>query len=127
MLITLLLSGFLALNPFQPAPAVPFVAAGPVGSIDACRIYGSIFLETDPRRRAQCFASVYLEPEEAFADVLVYQEDNKLFADKAGFWYFTRARDFADYVLFVTDKRALTDFSIQYTKVRSYAGCRAQR
>jgi hypothetical protein len=69
---------------------------------------------------------VYLEPDEAFADVLVFKESNKLFADKTGFWYFTMARDFADYALFVTDKRNLADFSIHYTDVRSYAGCRKQ-
>ncbi|QIX62086.1 hypothetical protein HER32_13175 [Hymenobacter sp. BT18] len=123
MLATLLLSGLLTLNPFQPIPAVPFAALA-VSSVEPCQIYGSIFLEKDPRRRSQCFATVYVEPEEAFADVLVYQENNKLFADKAGFWYFTGARDFADYALFVTDNRSLADFSIQYTKIRSYAGCR---
>ncbi|UOQ73846.1 DUF6150 family protein [Hymenobacter cellulosilyticus] len=128
MLASLLLSGLLALNPFRPALPVPFVApaAAPVGSIDPCRIYGSIYLETDPNRRSYCFATVYLEPDEAFADLLVYQEDNKLFADKAGFWYQTPTRDFADYVLFVTDKRALADFYIYYTKSRSFAGCRKQ-
>ncbi|TGE20786.1 hypothetical protein E5K00_19980 [Hymenobacter aquaticus] len=115
----------MALNPFRAAPRVPFVAsAAPVGSIDPCLIYGSVYLETDPYRRSYCFATVYQEPEEAFSDLLVFQEENKLFADKAGFWYQTSARDFADYVLFVTDKRALADFSIHYTKSRSFAGCR---
>lgn len=128
MLLSLLLSGWLALNPFRAVPPVPFVApaASSFGSIDPCRIYGSIYLETDPYRRSYCFATVYQEPEEGFADLLVYQEDNKLFADKAGFWYQTSARDFADYVLFITDKRALADFSIHYTKSRSFAGCRKQ-
>ncbi|WP_223284732.1 DUF6150 family protein [Hymenobacter qilianensis] len=69
---------------------------------------------------------MYLEPDQAFADVLIFKESNKLFADKAGFWYFTMARDFADYALFVTDNRNLADFSIYYTDVRSYAGCRKQ-
>ncbi|TGE14862.1 hypothetical protein E5J99_14560 [Hymenobacter elongatus] len=118
----------MALNPFRAAPRVPFVAAtvAPVGSIDPCRIYGSIYLETDPVRRSYCFATVYLEPEEAFADLLVYKEDNKLFADKAGFWYQTPTRDFADYMLYVTDNRALADFYIHYTDSRSFAGCRKQ-
>ncbi|HEX8428920.1 DUF6150 family protein [Hymenobacter sp.] len=127
MLHSLLLSGLLALNPFAaPAPRVPFAAPVSVASLEPCRIYGTIYLERDPRRRGICFGVVYEEPEEAFADVLVYAEDNKLFADKAGLWYFTEARDFADYVLFVSDKRALADFSIHYTKVRSFAGCRQQ-
>lgn len=122
----LLLAGLLALNPFSPPPRAPFVVAAPTGSVEPCRIYGSVFLETNPARRGFCFATVYLEPEEAFADVLVYREDNKLFADKAGFWYLSPGPNFADYVLFVTANRALADFSITYTEVRSFAGCRKQ-
>ncbi|WP_242478856.1 DUF6150 family protein [Hymenobacter lapidiphilus] len=125
MLSPLLLSGLLALNPFAAPPRVPLVASAAVlGSIDPCRIYGSVYLERDPSRRNFCFATVYIEPEEAFADLLVYPETNKLFADRAGLWYLTEARDFADYALFVTDNRNLADFSFQYTKVRNYAGCR---
>jgi len=128
MLTTLLLSGMLALNPFRPQPPVPFVAvaAAPTGSLEPCRIYGSVYLERDSHRRGLCFGTVYEEPVEAFADVLVFQEDNKLFADKAGLWYLTDARDFADYVLFVSNNRGIADFSIHYTKVRSFAGCRKQ-
>ena len=127
MLAELLVSGLLTLNPFAvPAPRVPFVAATPAASLEPCRIYGTIYLERDPRRRSSCFGVIYEEPEEAFADVLVFAEDNKLFADKAGLWYFTEARDFADYVLFVSNKRELADFSVNYTKVRSFAGCRKQ-
>ena len=127
MLTTLFLSGMLALNPFRPQPPVPFVeAAAPAGSLEPCRIYGAIYLERDPNRRGFCFGAVYEEPEEAFADVLVFPENNKLFADKAGLWYFTEARDFADYVLFVSKDRGVADFSIHYTKVRSFAGCRRQ-
>ncbi|GGG46834.1 DUF6150 family protein [Hymenobacter glacieicola] len=125
MLTTLLLSGLLALNPFRPALPTP-LAATVVRSVDPCRLYGSVYLETDPRRRSQCFGVVYQEPEEAFADVLVYQETNKLFADKVGLWYLTDSRDFADYVLFVTDNRNLADFSFHYTKARAFAGCRKQ-
>lgn len=110
-----------------PAPISPRLAvAAPFGSIDASKIFGSIYLETDPRRKSNCFATIYEEPEQAFADVLVYKEDSKLFADKAGVWYFTPTRDFADYVLFVTNNRGLADFSIHYTKVRSYAGVQKQ-
>jgi hypothetical protein len=130
MSFSLLLFSWLTLGwgaNFAPQPA-PSPALGPrvVQSIEACRIYGSIYLETDPRRRSNCFATIYLESEEGYADLLVFKEANKLFADKAGFWYFTMARDFADYSLFVTDNRNLADFSIHYTDVRSYAGCRKQ-
>ncbi|RIY10281.1 hypothetical protein D0T11_10280 [Hymenobacter rubripertinctus] len=115
----------MALNPFAAGPRGPLaVPAAVVGSVDPCRLYGSVYLEHDPRRRSGCFAVVYLEPEEAFADLLVYPETNKLFADQAGLWYLTEGRNFADYALFVTHNRNLADFSFQYTKVRNYAGCR---
>ncbi|UOR04307.1 DUF6150 family protein [Hymenobacter aerilatus] len=127
MLAELFFAGFLTLAP--PTARVPFAAPTRVvtlGSVDPCRIYGSIFLETDPRRRNQCFATVYVEPETAFTNLMVYKEDNKLFADQAGLWAFTDARDFADYRIFVTENRNLADFTIHYTDVRSYAGCRPQ-
>lgn len=94
------------------------------GAVEPCRIYGSVYLETDPSRRPYCFGTVYVEPDEAFANVLVFKEENRLFADKAGLWYDAPARDFADYVLFVTPDRNRADFSIHYTKVRSFAGCK---
>jgi hypothetical protein len=114
MLFSFILSALLAL---APAKAV-------LASVEPCRIYGSIYLETDPRLRSNCFATVYIEPEETFADVLVYNENNKLFADKAGLWYPADNRAFADYTLFVTTDRNLAEFSIHYTKVRSFAGCK---
>ena len=110
-LLTLLLT-------FAPAKAQ---ATGP---LEPCKIYGSVYLEIDPARRSYCFGTVYVEPEEAFADLLIFKETNKLFADKAGLWADAPARDFADYVLFVTPDRAKADFSIHYTKVRSFAGCK---
>ncbi|ALW87178.1 hypothetical protein AUC43_02005 [Hymenobacter sedentarius] len=96
-------------------------AAGP---LEPCKIYGSVYLETDPSRRNYCLGTVYVEPEEAFVDLIVFKEANKLFADKAGLWADAPARDFADYVLFVTTDRSRADFSIHYTKVRSFAGCK---
>ena len=116
MFFSFLLTILLAVTP--PAQAAP------AGSVDPCRIYGSVFLETDPSRRAYCFGTVYVEPEEAFATLLVYREDNKLFADKAGLWHEAPARAFADYVLFVSADRNRADFSIHYTKIRSFAGCK---
>ncbi|KAA9331704.1 hypothetical protein F0P96_15320 [Hymenobacter busanensis] len=94
------------------------------GYADPCKIYGSIYLERDARRRGYCSATVFLEEQEAFASLVVYQETSKLFADKAGLWYITDARDFADYTVFVTDNRSLADFNIFYTKSRSFAGCK---
>ena len=119
MFFSFLLTALLALHPAaKPAKAVP------ARNIEFCKIYGSIYLETDPRLRSNCFATVYVEPEESFADVLVFQENNKLFADKAGLWYPADNRQFADYNLFVTTDRNLAEFSVHYIKVRSFAGCK---
>ena len=41
-----------------------------------------------------------------------------------GLWAEAPAPNFADYVLFVTPDRNRADFSIHYTKVRSFAGCK---
>ena len=107
-------------KPSQPAP----IPVQPVGSVEPCKIFGSVYLENDPRRANSCFAVVYVEPEQAFADVLVFNETNKLFADKAGLWCPAENREFADYALFVTTDRSRADFAIHYTKVRSFAGCK---
>jgi len=115
--LSLLLSLLLFLAPGRPL-------ATPAGSVEPCKIYGSVYLENDPGRRNSCFAVVYIEPEEAFADLLVYNENNKLFADKAGLWCPADNRQFADYSLYVTTDRSRADFAIHYTKVRSFAGCK---
>ena len=118
MFFSFLLTAVLSLHPAKAAP---------IGGVEPCKIFGSIYLETDPRLQGNCFASVYIEPEEAFADVLVYQENNKLFADKAGLWYPAENRGFADYSLFVTTDRNLAQFSVHYIKVRSFAGCKSEQ
>ena len=115
-MFSFLLPLLLALTPAKAS------AAGP---LEPCKIYGSVYLETDPARRAYCLGTVYVEPEEAFADLLVFKENNRLFADRVGLWADAPARDFADYVLLVVADRSRADFSIHYTKVRSFAGCKS--
>ena len=114
-MLSFILTALLTLAPAK-APAA--------GSLEPCKIFGQVYLETDPSRRSYCYGTVYVEPEEAFADVVIFKEDNKLFADKAGLWADAPARDFADYVLLVTTDRSRADFAIHYTKVRSFAGCK---
>jgi hypothetical protein len=112
-------------------PAV-FVSAGntfspekPVVSApDFCRIYGSVYLERDPRKKSGTQYTIYEESEEAFANLVVYQEDNKLFADAPGLWHEASNRNFADFVVFVSPNRNLADFGVYFTKTRSFAGCK---
>jgi hypothetical protein len=120
-MLSFLLSFLLLLAP----PASPSAKPGPRGSLDPCKIFGSVYLEYDPSRRNSCFGTVYVEPEEAFADLRVFVENNRLFADKTGLWYPADNREFADYTLYVTTDRSRADFAIHYIKVRSFAGCRS--
>jgi hypothetical protein len=95
-----------------------------VSAPDFCRIYGSVYLERDPRKQAGTQFTIYEETEEAFANLVVYKEDNKLFADVPGLWYITTNRDFADFVVFVSPNRNLADFGVYFTPTRSFAGCK---
>lgn len=119
LFFTFLFSWLLA----EPAPPAPLVRA-PRADVEFCQIYGAVYLERDPRERGFCAFVAYEAPEEAFADLSVFKEENRLFADKQGLWYLTPNRAFADYVVFVTPTRGQADFSIYYTPTRSFAGCR---
>ncbi|MFD2718696.1 hypothetical protein ACFST9_08210 [Hymenobacter monticola] len=125
MFFSLLLTALLATAPAPPVAAPAAKVTHVAGPLEPCKIFGSVYLETDPARRSYCYGTVYVEPEEAFADVLVFRENNKLFADKPGLWADAPARDFADYVLLVVKDRSRADFSIHYTTVRSFAGCKS--
>ena len=91
---------------------------------DYCKIYGSVYLERDPKYKNTASYTVFLGEEEVYANMIVYRESNKLFADDTAIWYITPTKAFADHILYVTDNRNLADFSVHYTTVRSYASCR---
>ncbi len=112
--------------PFLPVAAekLSFPGKPAVAASKYCRIYGSVYLERDPRRKNATQFTIYEETEEAFANLVVYKESNKLFADAEGLWYITPNRDFADFVLFVSPNRNLADFGVHFTTIRSFAGCR---
>ena len=120
----LLMTFWLTLLPYLVAPqpvATPSVTAV---KQDICRVYGSVYLERDPRYKNTAAYTVYLGDEEAFASMVVYRESNKLFADGTAIWHITNKKAFADHVLFVTDNRNFADFTVHFTDVRSYAACR---
>lgn len=89
-----------------------------------CRMFGSVHLTSDPKQRNFARYVVYIEPEETYADLLVFKENNKLFADGPGLWFMTSSRNFADHIFYVTTNRAFADFSICFTDKRTFAGCR---
>jgi hypothetical protein len=122
------LSFFLLLFSAGQPVASAFPGAVPTRTVAAesriCRMYGSVYLTSDPRQKSFARYIVFVEKEETYADLLVFRENNKLFADGPGLWYLTANRDFADHIFFVTDKRAFADFAIHYTDKRTFAGCR---
>lgn len=118
----LLITLWLALMPYMGGPA-PTAGTATV-SQDICRVYGSVYLERDPKYKNTAAYTVFLGEDEAFASMVVYRESNKLFADGTAIWHVTEKKAFADHVLFVTDNRNHADFTVHFTNVRSYAACR---
>lgn len=104
--------------------AAPVSASTEIVINDYCKIYGSVYLERDPKYRNTASYTVFVGEEEVYANMIVYRENNKLFADGTAIWYITPTKAFADHILYVTDNRNFADFSVHYTTVRSYASCR---
>ena len=105
------------------APVAPPISAR-LSEPDVCLLFGSVYLTTDPKLKNLARYQVYLEPEEAYADLVVFKENNKLFADGPGLWFVTSSRNFADHVFYVTTNRAFADFSVHFTSKRTFAGCK---
>lgn len=91
---------------------------------DVCQLFGSVYLTSDPKQKNLARYIVYIEPEEAYADLIVFKENNKLFADAPGLWFITTSRSFSDHIFFVTTNRAFADFSVHFTSKRTFAGCK---
>ncbi|WP_276499799.1 DUF6150 family protein [Pontibacter litorisediminis] len=105
---------------------LPYVNAAPAAEAarNHCQVYGSVYLERNPLYKNTASHVVFLGEEEAFANMVVYRESNKLFADGPAVWYVTPNKAFADHVLYVTDQRHQADFTVHFTDVRSFATCR---
>lgn len=103
-----------------PAAAVPTPPTSLPGN-EYCELKGAVFVE-----EVESFANykVFVEDVEAFADLMVYRESSQSFADRAGLWYFTDVRAFADFTVAFTDVKAFANFSIFFTDFKSIAGCR---
>jgi hypothetical protein len=89
-------------------------------SAQICDLYGAVFVENNPKNADYI---VFIEEAESAANMLVFQEDNRLFADKKGAWFFTKNRGTANFTIYFETDRRYADFSIYYTEVASFAGC----
>jgi len=90
-------------------------------SFDVCQVYGAVYEADSPRNAS---FTIFLETSEAFADLVVYQEDNRLMANESGHWFFTDKPSFAHFSIYFVSNRGLADFSIYYTETLSFAGCK---
>ncbi len=85
-----------------------------------CKLYGRVYIEKDPSR---AHYQVFEEESEAFSDIVIYEEDNALYADEEGHWYFVENKGMADFSIYFTEERGGSDFSIYFTDTESFAGC----
>lgn len=91
------------------------------GRVDPCKVFGKLYIVTDKR---QADYKIYEEETEAFAQLVVYKQDNRFYADKQGQWFFTKDRTEADFWVYFVDSKGLSDFTIAYTQTESFAGCK---
>lgn len=85
-----------------------------------CDIFGVIYLTEIPQ---EAHYRVFIEESEAFANAVIFEEENELMADRPGLWYFTDNRRFARFVVYITDNKSNSDFTIFYTDIPDYARC----
>ena len=89
--------------------------------IDLCRVFGNFYVTTD---KNLADFRVHIEETEGLADLLVYQQKNKFYADKAGQWYITPNKKEADFWIYFEPLKGYANFSISYTETESFAGCK---
>ncbi len=85
-----------------------------------CRIFGSVY-EVDEPYKADFL--VYLSASETSSDIIVFEQQNRLYADKMGMWFFEEQEEFATHKIYFTERERDADFSIYLTRFESFAGC----
>jgi hypothetical protein len=110
MLTSFILLVFSFINPSEP-----------VSQPDFCELKGAVYVEKNDANMAQF--SVYIQESEAFAQVLVFEEDSRTYADKPGLWYFVENPGMADFIIYYVEEEGMADFSIYFTDIASFAGC----
>ncbi len=88
---------------------------------NTCQLYGVVYVTENP---SEANFKVFVEESEAFADLVVFREDNRLMADRPGIWFEADSPAFANFSVYIEKNRGLADFAIFYTDVLSFAGCK---
>ena len=97
-----------------------FEAPSKEPQIDFCEVYGAIYVAEYPERADYL---VYEESSEAFARMIIFEENSEIMADRKGKWYFTDNPDFARFRVYFTERRGAADFSVYFTDFESLSGC----
>lgn len=92
----------------------------PVEQVKYCSLRGSVYIAEE---RGQADFLAYLEDSEAFADFLVFEEENRLYATEEGVWFFVDNRGIADFSIYLTKSKGEADFIFAYTDSPTFAGC----
>ena len=85
-----------------------------------CQVYGSVYEVNEPYLADLI---IFEELSEVTADLLVYEQQNRLYANKPGMWYFEDKKDFARFKIFFTTNKSEADFIVYFTEFESFAGC----
>ncbi len=85
-----------------------------------CNVYGAIYIE---KEKSRAHFSVFVSEYEEDADLLVFNHENRLFADRVGLWYIVSDRSFADYTIYLESDEAYADFSVYYMDDEAMVGC----
>lgn len=85
-----------------------------------CSLRGSVYIS---KERSKADFTAYLEDSEAFADFLVFEEENRLYATEQGVWFFVENRGIADFSIYLTKVKGEADFVFAYTDSPTFAGC----
>lgn len=87
---------------------------------DVCQLYGAVYITENP---SEANFKIFVEESEAFADLVVFREENRLMADEPGIWFLSDSPAFTNFSVFIEKRRGLADFAIFYTDILSFAGC----
>lgn len=85
-----------------------------------CNVYGAVHVLKEKRGADYI---IYMEESDAFADLLVFKEEHKLYADKSGLWFLEKNKGLADYRIYITKNQDEADFSVFYIDSPTFAGC----
>ena len=89
--------------------------------VDPCKLFGTFYKVNQP---GMADLVVYEEDSEYFAQLRIFEEENKLYADAAGLWFFEEKPEFANYRVYFTKRRSQADVTVFFVNSLSKAGCK---